>query len=75
MLPLVGLVFLVLAFLFIAPGPAKCGVETVMIKRLLEPFGFHYLGVLFGPVRKGTDLVLTLGVNPYLDVHLIGFGY
>ena len=61
------------ALFLVAPGTAEGGIKLIVIQCLLERIGLHDLGMLFRSMRKRTDLVLTLRIGPYLDIHFVLF--
>ena len=42
-------------FLFVTTSATERGVETVFVQRLLQPFGFHNIGMLGATVNKRVD--------------------
>ncbi len=58
--------FLCPGFLFVAPGAAECGVEPPIVERLLEPLGFHHLGV---QRRSGIERIDAAPHPIFIDVH------
>ena len=58
--------------LFVSPCPAKGGVETVLVQRLLESVCLHQLGVLLAVVERMDVVLETLlvDVNDHIEVQL-----
>src|SRR5271163_2942797 len=58
--------FLGAAFLFVAPRPAECRGEFILVERLFEALGLHHIGMNLRAMSKGAD---ALGDSILIDMH------
>ncbi|MCY1433355.1 hypothetical protein D9M71_493820 [compost metagenome] len=60
---------------FVAARAAECGIETVVIERLLETLGLPHIGVQRRAVVEGVDLLLhALGIDVYQQLQAQALG-